>query len=280
MSYEIIMLGRGGQGIVLGAEILVTALMHAGLEVQYFPDFAAERRGAPIKAFARASPAIIHLRCRVYNADALLVFDPTVLDQESLKSLKPDGIILLSSPRAISLGDINSFRLDARAIAVKNRVFSSEGFPLGGMAMLGAFLKITGLASLDELKWAIAKKLGAATEKNTLCACDGFAAVKKQKKTRKIELPAASSAAKEFIMPDFPITTGTTLDAPTGSWRMAEPRFTEKCTACSLCEVFCPDGAIYADNDTMKVDTRFCKGCEICVNVCPIAGAISMEAAS
>lgn len=279
--YEIIMLGRGGQGLVLGAEMLVTALMHAGLEVQYFPEFAAERRGAPIRAYARASHGPIYHRCKIYRADALLVFDTTVFSQEELKNLKANGIIIVSSPKAIPLGKLyKSFRLDAHDIALKNHLLSSEGFPLGNMAMLGAFLKIAKLASLDDLEWAMNRRFSTAIKENLQCANDGFAAVKPQKKTAEIGLPLSLLAVKDNPMPDFPITTRTTLESPTGSWRMTEPKFTEKCTACRLCEVFCPDGAIYFSEGKMAVDTGFCKGCEICAQVCPIQGAISMEAIS
>ncbi|RPI73961.1 MAG: pyruvate ferredoxin oxidoreductase, partial [Desulfobacteraceae bacterium] len=45
--------GRGGQGAVVGSEILAQAFFIEGKYVQAFPAFGVERRGAPVMAFCR-----------------------------------------------------------------------------------------------------------------------------------------------------------------------------------------------------------------------------------
>ena len=53
----------------------------------------------------------------------------------------------------------------------------------------------------------------------------------------------------------------------TGSWRVFKPVVDrEKCNACGLCAMYCPDASIDED---LNVDLRFCKGCGICANECP-----------
>ncbi|MDD1695343.1 MAG: 4Fe-4S binding protein [Methanoregula sp.] len=53
----------------------------------------------------------------------------------------------------------------------------------------------------------------------------------------------------------------------TGSWRVFKPVVDrEKCNACGLCAMYCPDAAIDED---LNVDLTFCKGCGICANECP-----------
>ena len=53
----------------------------------------------------------------------------------------------------------------------------------------------------------------------------------------------------------------------TGSWRIFKPVVDrEKCNACGLCAMYCPDATIDVD---LNVDLRFCKGCGICANECP-----------
>ncbi|HNX17237.1 MAG TPA: 4Fe-4S binding protein [Methanoregula sp.] len=53
----------------------------------------------------------------------------------------------------------------------------------------------------------------------------------------------------------------------TGTWRVFRPVVDkEKCNACGLCSMYCPDGVIDED---LKVDLRYCKGCGICANECP-----------
>ena len=60
----------------------------------------------------------------------------------------------------------------------------------------------------------------------------------------------------------------------TGSWRVFRPVVDrEKCNACGLCAIYCPDAAISED---LEVDLDFCKGCGICARECP-KKAITME---
>ncbi|MDK2876961.1 MAG: pyruvate ferredoxin oxidoreductase delta subunit [Archaeoglobaceae archaeon] len=54
----------------------------------------------------------------------------------------------------------------------------------------------------------------------------------------------------------------------------------EKCTACRICEQFCPEGCIeikeLGDEKFAVVDYNYCKGCGVCASVCP-QEAIKME---
>jgi pyruvate ferredoxin oxidoreductase delta subunit len=44
----------------------------------------------------------------------------------------------------------------------------------------------------------------------------------------------------------------------------------EKCTRCGLCEVYCPDASALLKSDLVIFDYRYCKGCGICANECPV----------
>lgn len=49
------------------------------------------------------------------------------------------------------------------------------------------------------------------------------------------------------------------------------------CIDCALCWTYCPDGCIIATEEGFfQPDYEFCKGCGICVEVCP-TGAIKIE---
>ena len=66
---------------------------------------------------------------------------------------------------------------------------------------------------------------------------------------------------------------GSSTVNKTGSWRTFRPIVdTPKCTGCSTCERFCPDGSIVIDKTKRKaeVDYDYCKGCMICAEVCPV----------
>jgi len=57
----------------------------------------------------------------------------------------------------------------------------------------------------------------------------------------------------------------------TGSWRSERPiHDKEKCTNCLICWVNCPDSSIIVkDGKFVDFDLNHCKGCGICVKVCP-----------
>ena len=45
---EMLLVGRGGEGVMLASQILADTFARAGFHVQSFPEFTPERRGAPI----------------------------------------------------------------------------------------------------------------------------------------------------------------------------------------------------------------------------------------
>ena len=69
------------------------------------------------------------------------------------------------------------------------------------------------------------------------------------------------------------------LGTKNASWRSEKPVVcSEKCTGCLQCYLYCPDGVISKDkeNNKVKIDYDYCKGCGICRKVCPFK-AIEME---
>lgn len=66
---------------------------------------------------------------------------------------------------------------------------------------------------------------------------------------------------------------GSSLDFKTGDWRSLRPVLDrEKCSYCSFCYVYCPDG-VYQDmgpeEKYYKANLDYCKGCGVCANECP-----------
>nr|HPJ47934.1 2-oxoacid:acceptor oxidoreductase family protein [Synergistales bacterium] len=67
--------GRGGQGAKTGSAILAEVLFEAGKFTQSFPEYGAERQGAPMKAFNRVSDKQIRTRSGVLNPDIVVLID-------------------------------------------------------------------------------------------------------------------------------------------------------------------------------------------------------------
>ena len=59
--------------------------------------------------------------------------------------------------------------------------------------------------------------------------------------------------------------------ATVASWRVQKPVFNiDVCIDCQNCWVWCPDSSIISrDKQMLGIDYDHCKGCEVCVEVCP-----------
>jgi 2-oxoacid:acceptor oxidoreductase delta subunit (pyruvate/2-ketoisovalerate family) len=76
------------------------------------------------------------------------------------------------------------------------------------------------------------------------------------------------------------VAPGATAQPMTGEWRTSGKPLLhrEACVNCLLCWLYCPDTAFLLDGKVVAgIDYDHCKGCELCVEVCPV-GAIEMVA--
>ncbi|HIY44040.1 MAG TPA: 4Fe-4S dicluster domain-containing protein [Candidatus Helicobacter avistercoris] len=66
-------------------------------------------------------------------------------------------------------------------------------------------------------------------------------------------------------------TENSSKQASVAHWRVQKPVHNNNiCINCFNCWVYCPDGAILARDEKLSgVDYVHCKGCGVCVQVCP-----------
>jgi len=76
----------------------------------------------------------------------------------------------------------------------------------------------------------------------------------------------ANKKAEERTYSDF-----NSYTASVASWRVNKPVFNRDiCIDCQNCWVWCPDSSILSrDKQMLGIDYDHCKGCEVCVEVCP-----------
>src|SRR3970040_181697 len=95
--------GRGGQGVVTGAEMLSVAAFDEGRHAQAFPSFGSERMGAPVVSFCRIDDKEIRLREPIQEPAVLIVQDPTLFHSvDVFAGLKKDGYVLINSTRGFA----------------------------------------------------------------------------------------------------------------------------------------------------------------------------------
>ena len=179
---EICFHGRGGQGAVTAANLLAAAALQDGNKgVQAFPLFGAERRGAPVRAFARISGEEIHLRSEIYNPDIVIVLDESIMDiVDVLKGVKDEGKILINTRKKPNDFEFSKkyhvATVDATGIALKHAILVG-GMPVVNTPILGSIPKILDRVTLQSIqnvirgKWIGKKDLG---ERNVKATQDAF----------------------------------------------------------------------------------------------------------
>ncbi|MGB7296041.1 MAG: 2-oxoacid:acceptor oxidoreductase family protein [Candidatus Aminicenantales bacterium] len=161
--------GRAGQGVVTAAVTLADVLSsEKGIYVQAFPEFGAEKRGAPILAFNRISQKPIRTHSQVYYPDIIVVTDPSLLGLVDIADgAKDDTIFLMNTTFDIpmvrdrlKLGDRKIYSLDAYTIAR-----DELGRAIPNVPMVASLVKVVGLMDLDKfrknIEVSLSKKLRA-----------------------------------------------------------------------------------------------------------------------
>ena len=289
--YRIRYHGRGGQGMKTASRILGTAFFLEGFEVQDAPRYGAERRGAPIFAYVRASRQPINERGIIRRPDLVVVADDTLVSIPAagvLSGLKEWTILLISTTET---PDVWKKRLNFAGQVLKlpevAEVEDRLALRFVGSACTGAAARLVGVISRESLEEAVREELTylgeGVIQKNLDKALEAYdlmgdhaGAVREAG-----EIPADGYEKPEWVELPFeearisaPAIHGaaTSVEVKTGLWRTMRPVIDYgPCNRCWwVCSTFCPDSAISVDEQgTPHIDYEHCKGCMICVAQCP-----------
>ncbi|MFH0834456.1 MAG: 2-oxoacid:acceptor oxidoreductase family protein [Patescibacteria group bacterium] len=273
---------RAGQGAITASTALAEILGNNGKFVQSFPDFGAEKRGAPVVVFNRISSQKIEDASHPTTVDASVLLDVTLIAScevspaELLAGLGKNGLLLVNSPQKklrMGVGKIRVFAVDASGIAVRE-----IGKDIPNVPILGALVRILGLAKLENFQKDLAKYLGRhlppeILEGNLRAFKQGFEDV------RKIEVNRAAPNRKCAILPSWQkIQPGAAITEPgssrnyaTGNWSRQTCEWNSAtCIDCKFCWPVCPHDAVKIRNGKMVgIDETKCTACALCVAACP-----------
>uniref|UniRef100_A0A7C5AM65 4Fe-4S ferredoxin-type domain-containing protein n=1 Tax=Desulfobacca acetoxidans TaxID=60893 RepID=A0A7C5AM65_9BACT len=288
--YRIRMHGRGGQGIKTAGRLLGSAFFLAGFEVQDAPRYGAERRGAPIFAYVRASRNPIRERGVIRRPDLVIVADDTLLSTmagEVLAGASSHTVLFLKSRQSPQVwkerlkfpGQVLVLPLSPESFALEPK--------LRGTALVGGAARLTGVIPREALVQAARMELAplgqTIFEENLQAALWAYEALgayegwvteapepqaKFYEKPHWIDLPLdeGARAAPDIFAP------ATSELVPTGLWRTWRPVLDrEQCRRCVwICSTLCPDSVIKANAEGYpEIDYQHCKGCLICLTSCP-----------
>ncbi|MFW5895328.1 MAG: 2-oxoacid:acceptor oxidoreductase family protein [archaeon] len=168
-NIQIVIHGRGGQGCVTACEIIAESAYLSGnfVDVHAYPSFGAERRGAPVQAYAKLSQnEQIWDRSEIKHPDILIVFDESVLNIEIASSVKENGIIIINSNRSpayfrdeFKLPKINNvITADIDQLSIEDNLLK-DGQPVVNTAILGLLAKALPDLSLKNIKKVVKRKM-------------------------------------------------------------------------------------------------------------------------
>ncbi|ACB40453.1 2-oxoacid:acceptor oxidoreductase family protein [Pyrobaculum neutrophilum] len=147
--YEVIFIGRGGQGAVTAAQLLAYVAALEGKQAQALPEFGAERRGAVVKAYLRIGEPPLHSSMK--KADYVVVLDGRIVDQIDVRQYgKPNAVYIVNTKREASW----YIAIDATSIAIKHGLVVA-GWPVVNLIMAAAFAAVSGAVSLEGILRAL-----------------------------------------------------------------------------------------------------------------------------
>jgi pyruvate ferredoxin oxidoreductase gamma subunit len=287
--YRIRIHARGGQGAKTASRILGSAFFAEGYEVQDAPHYGAERRGAPIVATVRAAHAPILERGAIERPDLVVVADATLIHVASsgvLGGVSERTVLLIHSEEDADTWRRRLGRVGL-VLTLEPHVGAARELHFVGARCAGAAARMTGAVSRDALGEALRLELGAlgaaAVAENLELALDAYDAFARHEGcvTEAPDAPLPARATTDWV--DLPFEGAdsaapdihgslTSVRVRTGLWRTLRPVIDlDHCHRCHwVCSTLCPDGAIAVLADgAPEIDYDHCKGCMICVAVCP-----------
>ena len=288
--YRIRFHGRGGQGIKTASRILGTAFFRAGFEVQDAPVYGAERRGASMFAYVRAAREPIRERGLIAHPDLVVLADETLAGipaAQVLLGFDEHTVLLIHSAADAETWRKRLAIAGPIVVLPAREAMPQAELPYIGASCAGAAARLTGAISRAQLEEALRETLQehdeavvAANLEHALGAFDALAAsagcVREGERAS-----AARYAAPDWIdlpfesarisAPDI-FAAATSVEVRTGLWRTLRPQIDyARCNRCSwVCSTLCPDSAICVrSNGAPEIDYDHCKGCMVCVAVCP-----------
>jgi pyruvate ferredoxin oxidoreductase gamma subunit len=271
------------------SRILGTAFFAEGFEVQDAPRYGAERRGAPIFATVRASRKPIHERGILRRPDLVVVADESLMGVAAagvLSGVAEHTVLLLNTAEAPDVWR-KRLQLGGRLVTLRAEAEAHAELRFIGASCAAAAARLTGVISRGTLEQAIREELADMAPRVVEANLDRALATWEELASeagcvREGAHPAADAyTAPEWVDLPFDPThlsapdvhgSATSVQVRTGLWRTMRPVIDlDRCHGCSwICSTFCPDGTVLVDAEGVpSIDYEHCKGCLVCVAVCP-----------
>lgn len=178
-AFEVVIHARAGQGAKSAAEFLAEAAILKGLHIQSWPNYGAERSGAPMMAFTRISNKPIKTHEPIRNADVMMILDPTLYSIVDLSALSSKGMLIANSCDESFIRRKTKFKGKILAIDGSEISMKHLGRDFPNMPLLGALVGATKVVDINNLLHVVRKhfqdKIGDdMTKQNLKAVKDGY----------------------------------------------------------------------------------------------------------
>jgi 2-oxoglutarate ferredoxin oxidoreductase subunit gamma len=158
--------GSGGQGVVLAAQILGKAAVLDGKNALQTQAYGAEARGSLSKSEVIISDGKIWFPA-VRKPDILVAMNQEALDK-LLIDLKENGILIVDSTNVTAIPETKAEIHKLPMTETAKKTFGELMF--SNMVMLGAFIKLTKIVSIQSMEKTIRENVSSKTVENNINA--------------------------------------------------------------------------------------------------------------
>ena len=175
---------RGGQGVVMAAEIIAASMVKEDRWASCFPFFGSERRGAPVQAFLRYGTEPARIRNKIYQPDVVMILDSMLAENTAwYRGLHNNGVVIVNSrieavEKLVPSECTTIVTCDANRIAleVMNRSITNS-------TMVGCFAAATHAVDPDTLSDTLSEYFsGKVLDFNRECLKRGFQETKEYRR--------------------------------------------------------------------------------------------------
>ncbi len=161
INEKLIVAGFGGQGVMLMGQLLSYCATTRNINTLWFPSYGPETRGGTANCSVTISDAYVNSPV-ISTPDSIIIMNKPSLAKFQPK-LKAGGNCFINSSLVVDIDfrdDVTLYKVPANELALE-----LGNLKVANMVMLGAYLKVTGLFSNDEVLAVLKQKFTGAKAK-------------------------------------------------------------------------------------------------------------------
>jgi 2-oxoacid:acceptor oxidoreductase gamma subunit (pyruvate/2-ketoisovalerate family) len=171
--------GKGGQGVIRSAQLIVQTVVEEGLFAHFIPSFGVERKGSPVHGFLRLDNKDIRLKSQVYEPEAVVILDDSLLNLPlTFAGLKPNSTVIINSAKSLDELELPDEAAYVYTVDATNIALDIIKVDIPNTVILGAYAKVIGELNWNTLLKNIEVAFGESNKKAAIAGYDNVKCIK------------------------------------------------------------------------------------------------------